>query len=92
MTVTIQLSDEQAAALQARAAQEGLSINAWLQRVAEQYAQGHEAPSRQVTERPAWEIVAERMGTVPLSVFEKLPTDGASEHDHYLYGSSKRNS
>jgi hypothetical protein len=39
MTVAIQLSDEQAAALQAQAAAEGLTVDVWLQRIAEQYVQ-----------------------------------------------------
>ena len=28
---------------------------------------------------------------VPPEEFAKLPKDGADEHDHYLYGSPKRN-
>ena len=35
MTVTIRLSDEQAEALDARAAAEGLSVEQWLQKLAE---------------------------------------------------------
>lgn len=35
MTVTIQLSDEQAAALQAKAAAQGLNLETWLQKLAE---------------------------------------------------------
>jgi hypothetical protein len=41
--------------------------------------------------RPIWEVITERMSAVPSEVFDRLPTDGASEHDHYLYGSPKRN-
>jgi len=36
MTLTIKLSDEQATALQAKAAAEGLSLEEWLQKLAEQ--------------------------------------------------------
>lgn len=89
MTITIQLSDEQAAALQARAADEGLSVDAWLQKLAEQYAQGGRSPE-QATARPVWEIFSEKMKSVPAEVFGVLPQDGASQHDHYLYGSPKR--
>jgi len=35
MTVTIRLSDEQAEAIEARAAAEGLSVEQWLQKLAE---------------------------------------------------------
>jgi hypothetical protein len=31
------------------------------------------------------------MKDVPPGEFSKLPKDGASEHDHYLYGYPKRN-
>jgi len=30
------------------------------------------------------------MDALPDEVFERLPKDGASEHDHYLYGAPKR--
>ena len=36
MTLTIRLSDEQATALQAKAAAEGLSVEQWIQKLAEQ--------------------------------------------------------
>lgn len=91
MTVTIELSDEQAAALQAQAAAEGVSVTVWLQRVAEQHVQGPCSEARGNPDRPVWEIVRQRMKNVPAEVFDRLPRDGASEHDHYLYGSPKRN-
>jgi hypothetical protein len=92
MTVTIQLSDEQVATLQVQAAREGLTLDEWLQRLAEQYAQSQPPSSAAASgQRPIWERIAERMKTVPAEVFERLPQDGASEHDHYLYCSPKRN-
>jgi Arc/MetJ-type ribon-helix-helix transcriptional regulator len=42
-------------------------------------------------EQPFWERITERMKRLPPEVFDGLPRDGASEHDHYLYGSPKRN-
>lgn len=92
MTVTIQLSDEQAAALQAQAANEGLTIDAWLQRLAEQHAQSHPLSSgRPDDHRPIWDVILDNMKDVPDEEFAKLPKDGASELDHYLYGHPKRN-
>jgi hypothetical protein len=92
MTITIELSDDHAAALEAQAADEGLALAIWLQRVAESFALSRPAPpAEQALRRPIWESIAERMKCVPVEVFERLPTDGASEHDHYLYGSPKRN-
>ena len=46
---------------------------------------------RKRDQRRIWDVIAERMKAVPLEVFDRLPKDGASEHDHYLYGSPKRN-
>jgi hypothetical protein len=37
--------------------------------------------------RPLWEIAEEISSQVPLEEWEKLPADGAEQHDHYLYGS-----
>jgi len=91
MTVTIELSDEQAAALKAQAEQEGLSVEAWLQRVAELYAQSRLPEAQPANNRPVWQIVLDAFKDVPEEVWERIPTDGASEHDHYLYGTPKRN-
>jgi hypothetical protein len=44
-----------------------------------------------VSVRPLWEIAKEISSQVPLEEWEKLPADGAEQHDHYLYGSPKRN-
>jgi hypothetical protein len=43
-----------------------------------------------VAVRPLWEIAEEISSQVPLEEWEKLPADGAEQHDHYLYGSPKR--
>ena len=91
MTVTIELSDEQAAALQEQAAVEGLSVAVWLQRLAEQYAQTRASKTNGDPVRPIWDTITDRMKELPPEVFDRLPHDGASEHDHYLYGSPKRN-
>jgi predicted RNase H-like HicB family nuclease len=46
--------------------------------------------SPQKNDRPIWEIIDEiRMG-IPEDVLDKLPTDGAEQHDHYIYGTPKR--
>ena len=91
MTITIQLTDQEASALQSRALQEGLTINTFLQRMAEQQARIPALVQAGSDSRPIWEIMTELMSDVPDEVFDRLPTDGASEHDHYLYGTPKRN-
>jgi len=80
----IELPDEQAAVLKAKAAAEGLSLEAWLQKLAQE-------------ERPAGpphlhiaDVILENMRDVPLEVMTRMPQDGASQHDHYIYGWPKK--
>ncbi len=51
----------------------------------------HTAPHETRPDRPIWETITQRMQKLPDDVLERLPSDGASEHDHYLYGSPKQN-
>ena len=37
-----------------------------------------------------WQVVQELMADVPPEILEQLPTDGAAQHDHYIYGTPKR--
>jgi hypothetical protein len=87
MTV-IELSDEQAEALKAKAAAHGLSLEAWLAQLA-----SPEMPWEPSAERPlqtAADIVLGCMRDVPPEIMAAMPTDGASQHDHYIYGWPKR--
>jgi hypothetical protein len=36
------------------------------------------------------EVIADNMRDLPAEVLANLPSDGASEHDHYIYGLPKR--
>ena len=83
MTLTIHLPDEQEAALQAKARAQGLS--------AEEFARQVLAHELGADSEPFWKSFTRRMHSVPDESFEHMPVDGASEHDHYLYGSPKRN-
>ena len=83
MTV-IELPDEQVAVLKAKAAAEGLSLEEWLQKLAQE-------------ERPAGSphphiavLILENMRDVPQEVMARMPQDGASQHDHYIYGWPKK--
>lgn len=89
MTVTIELSDDQAAALKEQAAAEGLTVDAWLKRLAEQHAQSR-ASLHATNPMPIWDTILDNMKDVPAEEFWYFPRDGASEHDHYLYRSPKR--
>ena len=46
-------------------------------------------PPAQEEPKPIWEIFAETTD-IPEEEWEKLPTDLASQHDHYIYGTPKR--
>ncbi len=40
--------------------------------------------------RPIWEVITEISSEVPEEEWAKLPSDGSLNHDHYLYGSPKK--
>ena len=40
--------------------------------------------------KPVWEWILERTANIPDAEWDKLPTDMAEQHDHYLYGTAKR--
>ena len=40
--------------------------------------------------RPIWEVLAERAREVPDEEFDRIPHDGAENHDHYLYGAPRK--
>ncbi len=40
--------------------------------------------------RPIWEVITELVDSLPPEVWDELPTDGAINHDHYLYGAPKK--
>jgi len=84
MALTLNLSDEQAAALQTKAAAEGLSLEEWIQKMAEQ-----ERPGAHPLQTAA-DIILSSMRDMPPELIATIPTDGASQHDHYIYGWPKR--
>lgn len=86
MTV-IELPDEEAAALTAKAAVAGLTLEAWLKQLAGTAEEKTPAvqPLRHIAD-----VILENMKDVPPEVMAKMPEDGASQHDHYIYGWPKR--
>jgi hypothetical protein len=86
MTV-IELADEDAAALKAKAAAAGLSLDAWLKQLAgtAEEPQAPVRPLRHIADR-----ILDNMKDVPPEVMAEMPEDGASQHDHYIYGWPKR--
>lgn len=84
MSLTILLSDEQATALQAKAAAEGLSVEDWIQKRAEP------EPASEKPLQTAANIILDCMRDIPPEIMATMPKDGASQHDHYIYGWPKR--
>jgi predicted DNA-binding antitoxin AbrB/MazE fold protein len=41
-------------------------------------------------EKPIWEVAADLVRDLPEDALSGLPTDAAAQHDHYLYGTPKR--
>lgn len=40
--------------------------------------------------KPIWEVIQEISATVSQEAWDSVPTDLAAQHDHYLYGTPKR--
>ena len=40
--------------------------------------------------KPIWEVAADLSREIPTGAVDLLPTDGATQHDHYLYAVPKR--
>lgn len=93
MTITLPLQPQEEAKLIAIAQAKGLSTDALVREALDKILA--DAPA-QVAEqsrepRPIWEVMLDSIKDIPPEEFAKLPKDGASEHDHYLYGHPKRN-
>jgi hypothetical protein len=83
MTV-IEIPAEQAAALRAKATAAGLTLEAWLQQLAESKSDNQEPAALPL--KSAADIILESMRAVPSEIMATMPEDGASQHDHYIYG------
>ncbi len=42
--------------------------------------------------KPFGSFIEELVSDIPPDILETLPTDGAEQHDHYIYGTPKRKS
>jgi len=93
MNIILPLQPQEEAKLIAMAQAKGLSTDALvreaLDKILADAPEYMPEPSRDA--RPIWEVMLDSMKDVPPEEFAKLPKDGASEHDHYLYGHPKRN-
>jgi hypothetical protein len=91
MNLTLELPDNKGAALEAKAHAQGVSTEQYVRQIVDRdLEQPTPLPPAQ-PRRHISEIILDIMSDVPREAFESLPRDGASEHDHYLYGSPKKN-
>jgi hypothetical protein len=81
----IEIPDDEVAALQAKASAAGLTLEAWLKQLAGTEDQPPTRPARHIADE-----ILENMRDVPAEVMACMPEDGASQHDHYIYGWPKR--
>jgi hypothetical protein len=92
MTITLPLQPQEEARLLAAAQAKGVSTDDLLREALDRIlADSPGLPDAPKTEaRPIWEIMLDNIADIPPEEFARLPKDGASEHDHYLYGHPKR--
>jgi len=84
MTLTIHVPEEQEATLQAKAQAEGVSVEQFAGKLIRQALGSAEV------KQPLAARIREIWADMPDEVRAKLPEDGASQHDHYIYGVPKR--
>lgn len=93
MTITLPLQPQEEARLIAVAQAKGLSTDALVREAVDRIlADAPDGLAEQKADpRPIWDVILDNMQDVPAEEFARLPKDGASEVDHYLYGHPKRN-
>ena len=92
MTITLALQPQEEARLVAVAKAKGVSTDTLVREALDKIlADASDTPDDLKHEsRPIWDVILDNMKDVPAEEFARLPRDGASEHDHYLYGHPKR--
>jgi hypothetical protein len=91
MNLTIEIPDDKTAALLAKATTLGVSAEQYVERMVNEDL---EEPTGSATEnnprRHIAEVIREIWRDLPDEARAKLPTDGAAQVDHYVYGLPKR--
>ena len=90
MNLNVEVRDELAAILKAHAEAQGVSPDRIAGQLVEDALSAEIHPAAATNSRRLWELISDNMKDVPSEGFEKLPADGASQIDHYLYGHPKR--
>jgi hypothetical protein len=89
VNLNVEIPDKLAPTLKAKADQRGVSASNYASQVLERDLRSADIQA-QPNKTPIWEVITERMKNLPDEVFERLPEDGASQIDHYVYGLPKR--
>jgi hypothetical protein len=89
MTITLPLQPQEEANLIAMAEAKGLTVNDLIREALERILTERQ-PDAEKPLQTAADIVLERMRNVPTDAMARMPRDGASQHDHYIYGWPKR--
>jgi uncharacterized protein (DUF433 family) len=81
-----------AIAFAAASAEKGVSTDALVREALDKILADAPGPPDEAKResRPIWDLILDNMKDVPPEEFARLPKDGASEHDHYLYEHPKR--
>jgi hypothetical protein len=91
MTITVPLNPLEEARLLAAARERGVSTDALVREALDMIlTRASEQAAPRPESRSIRDLIQDNMKDVPSEEFAKLPIDGASEHDHYLYGHAKR--
>ena len=92
MTITLPIQPQEEARLIAAARAKGVSTDVLVReaviKILDDLPPLEEGAKAEA--RPIWEVMLDNVRDVTPEEFAKLPKDGASEHDHYLYGHPKR--
>lgn len=104
-TITIELTPEQKSLLETLSRETGKTVTALIQEALEGLQEhGRPVPPKGGTNgshtelvkepeephKPIWETFIEASREIPDEELDRLPTDGATQHDHYIYGVPKR--
>jgi hypothetical protein len=91
MTLILDVSADKEPALKAKAQARGVSPEQYVQGMLDHDLEAVEATAATPPRRHISDVIREIWSDVPAESWDTMPTDGASEHDHYIYGLPKRN-
>ncbi len=88
--MTIRLSPELEQSVRQLAQRDGLAVDDYVNRILREALGLNGAAADEPGAPPIWQVLSESMQDLPPEDLAALPTDGATNHDHYIYGLPKR--